>query len=37
VTRIDPFTNRLVETLVVGRVTRGIAAGEGAVWVTVHR
>jgi YVTN family beta-propeller protein len=36
VTRVDPFSNRLVGTVRVGRVLRGIAAGEGAIWVTVR-
>ncbi|MGH3032515.1 MAG: YncE family protein [Gaiellaceae bacterium] len=37
VSRIDPFSNRVVETIPITRQSRGIAAGEGAVWVSVVR
>ena len=35
VLRVDPATNRVVQTIGVGGVPRAIAAGNGAVWVTV--
>jgi YVTN family beta-propeller protein len=37
VSQIDPSTNRLLRTLPVGDGPIGVAAGEGAVWVTNHR
>ena len=36
VSRIDPETNEVVETIPLGREPLHLAAGEGAVWVTVR-
>ena len=36
VSRIDPDSSRVVETIDVGGSPQGIAVGEGAVWVTVQ-
>jgi YVTN family beta-propeller protein len=33
VTRVDPRTNLIVETIAVGKSPRFLAVGEGAVWV----
>jgi streptogramin lyase len=35
--RIDPFSNQVVATIAVSRNVETIAAGEGALWGTVHR
>jgi streptogramin lyase len=35
VTRIDPTSGRVVAVIRTGAAARGIAAGNGAVWVTV--
>ena len=35
VSRIDPVTNEVVATIVVGPGPAGVAAGEGAVWVAI--
>jgi YVTN family beta-propeller protein len=35
VSRIDPGTGRVVRTIKVGKGVDGVAAGEGAVWVSV--
>jgi hypothetical protein len=37
VSRIDPFADELVTTITIGQPTRGIAAGEGFLCVTVRR
>jgi YVTN family beta-propeller protein len=37
VTRIDPATNQVVETIEVGNRPQGIAVANGLVWVTVRR
>src|SRR4029077_4184373 len=36
VSRLNPRTNSLVKTITVGRRSRGIADGDGAVWVTAE-
>jgi DNA-binding beta-propeller fold protein YncE len=36
VSRIDPETNEVVATIEIGNGLQHIAAGEGAVWVTVQ-
>jgi YVTN family beta-propeller protein len=35
VARIDPHTNRVSSTIVVGHRPQGIATADGLVWVTV--
>ena len=34
--RLDPSTRRVVATIDVGGAPRGVAAGDGAIWVTAH-
>ena len=36
VVRLDPATDRPSATVNVGHLPRGIAAGEGSVWVTLN-
>ena len=36
VSRIDPETNKVVETIEIGHRPLGIAVGNGLVWVTVR-
>ena len=36
VVRVDPSTNRPGAPIDVGALPRGIAAGDGAVWVTLN-
>ena len=36
VSRVDPVRRRVVATIDVGGLPRGIAVGGGAVWVTAH-
>jgi YVTN family beta-propeller protein len=37
VTRVDPTTEQVVETITVGHRPQGIEVAEGLVWVTVRR